>query len=132
MYDFDNCEREARLVLNAPLYEAPGARHGAAQGRVVRPKPKASRPRMPGRSVLAELRAAEKAATAKARPLTIDSFLVFANQAAEVAAQRTAGTRKEQQLTSGAIDFKWYLNNLTGEAEYRSYTDPYGIAWKER
>ncbi|OBK53147.1 hypothetical protein [Mycobacterium kubicae] len=132
MYDFDNFAHEARLMLHAPLYEAPGARHGAAQGRVHRPRPKASRQRLPGRSIHAERKAAEKAATAKARPLTLDSFKIFAAQAAEVAAQHAAGTRKEQQLTSGAVDFKWYLNHTTGEAEYRAYKDPYGIAWEER
>ncbi|CAM3399945.1 hypothetical protein BST27_29235 [Mycobacterium intermedium] len=124
-------ETEPRLMLHAALFEAPGARHGAATGRIGRPRPKASKPRLPGRSVHAELEAAERAAEAKARPLTMDSFKRFAAQAGEVERQRAAGTRKEQLLRQGAVDFKWYLNPQ-GEAEYRTYTDPYGIAWEER
>lgn len=125
-------ETEARLMLNAPLYEAPGDRHGAATGRIHRPRPKASRQKLPGRSLHAERKAAEKAATAKVKPLTLDSFKVFAAQAAEVEAQRANGTRREQLLRQGAVDYKWFLNSASGEAEYRAYTDPYGIAWEER
>ncbi|MBX9638494.1 MAG: hypothetical protein K2X97_01820 [Mycobacteriaceae bacterium] len=125
-------ETEPRLMMNAALFEAPGQRHGAATTRIHRPKPKASRQRLPGRSVHAERKAAEKQATEKAKPLTLDSFKRFAAQAAEVEAQRAAGTRKEQQLRAGATDFKWYLNHQTGDAEYRAYMDPYGVAWEDR
>ncbi|OBK29526.1 hypothetical protein A5634_18130 [Mycobacterium asiaticum] len=121
MYDFEEHEREPRLMLNAALYEAPGARHGAATGRVHRPKPKASRQRLPGRSIHAERKAVEKAATEKARPLTLDSFKVFAAQAAEVAAQIASGTRKEQTVEQGADVFEWYVDRKTGATEYRRY-----------
>jgi hypothetical protein len=125
-------DREPRQHLNAPLFEQPGQATGSVNRRTQRPRAKATPAadqRLPGRSMRAERAAADKAATPA--PLTLASFAKFAQQAAAVEAQRAARTRKEQELTSGATDYKWvYFKG--GHCEYRAYTDKWGTAFEQR
>lgn len=111
-------ESEERLQLNVPLFEAPGARHGAAQGRPHSPKVWARRDqRLPGRSMRAERRDADRQAAA--------GSMTAAEQLAKMMSMVTSGeldlrnpTRKRQEMAHGATDFRW--DYKTGE--YVRYT----------
>jgi hypothetical protein len=124
-------ESEERVQLHKPLFEAPGARHGAAQGR---PRGgsnlKASESKLPGRTLRAERREADAKAATRETP---------EQRAARIRALMTTAqldslspTRKRQELVQGAVDFRWKVDKETDEATYVAFVNKSAIAFEDR
>jgi hypothetical protein len=105
-------DREERMQLNKPLFEAPGQRHGTAQHKPHAPKAWARRDeRLPGRSMHAERKEADKKAAA-AQAETLDERLARIKAlASKKDLEKRAAGRKRQGLVDTARPGVWELQS---------------------